>query len=217
MPPKKDKKKKKPTKRRAAKKVTLAPPLPRLPTGFNREIPGGIIGTGGGGGGGGVFVPPSYAMASGFRAPPPATPIQTPDQFQIQRQLASQARVIEGIESQQRVANLDRINSLRQAGLEPVLDESGNIRKVTIKRPKKSTEEIVMPEPTAPPVISSASYPGGAPARQQGMNLAMPGRLRGVATDPSTSLVGLEPIGDADVTVLPQSELQVQAVEGGEF
>ena len=95
MPPKKDKKKKV-----SRKKVRMAMPDPaRFATGFNRQIPGGIIGTGGGGG----LVPASYAVGGyASRMPPPATPIQTPDQFSIIQQQRQTAELIADVEQEQK-------------------------------------------------------------------------------------------------------------------
>jgi hypothetical protein len=101
MPPKKDKKKKV-----SRKKIRMAMPDPaRFATGYNRQIPGGLIGTGGGGG----FVPPSYSVG-GYtsRMPPPATPIQTPDQFSIIQQQAKQSKAIEDIVEEQAQARRGR-------------------------------------------------------------------------------------------------------------
>jgi hypothetical protein len=74
MPPKKDKKKKAKPKPRK-KVIRMVPPpqqaLPKLPTGFNRDIPFGA----GGGGSGNLIA----AIAS--RPQPPSQPLQTPDQF----------------------------------------------------------------------------------------------------------------------------------------
>lgn len=104
MPPKKDKKK---TKAKKAKKMRLSvmEPSPKFTTGFNRQIPGGVIGTGGGGG----YVPSSFSVGGyASRQPPPASPIQTPDQFAIQRNLASQATAIESIVEEQKAVRRGR-------------------------------------------------------------------------------------------------------------
>ncbi len=104
MPPKKDKKK---TKAKKAKKMRLSvmEPSPRFATGFNRVIPGGVIGTGGAGG----YVPSSFSVGGyASRVPPPASPIQSPDQFAIQRNLASQAQAIESIVEEQKAVRRGR-------------------------------------------------------------------------------------------------------------
>ena len=104
MPPKKDKKK---TKAKKAKKMRLSvmEPSPKFATGFNRQIPGGVIGTGGAAG----YVPSSFSVGGyASRQPPPASPIQTPDQFAIQRNLASQATAIESIVEEQKAVRRGR-------------------------------------------------------------------------------------------------------------
>jgi hypothetical protein len=108
MPPKKDKKKKV-----SRKKVRMAMPDPaRFATGYNRQIPGGVIGTGGGGG----FVAPSYSVGGyASRMPPPATPIQTPDQFSIIQQQAKQSKAIEDIVEEQAQARRGRKTDAEKA------------------------------------------------------------------------------------------------------
>lgn len=111
MPPKKDKKK---IKAKKAKKMRLSvmEPSPRFATGYNREIPGGVIGSGGGGG----YVPSSFSVGGyASRQPPPATPIITPDQFQIQRSLASQAQAIDTIVEEQKAVRRGRRPDLEKA------------------------------------------------------------------------------------------------------
>ena len=101
MPPKKDKKK------TTAKKMRLSvmEPSPKFATGFNRQIPGGVIGTGGGGG----YTPSSFSVGGyASRVPPPASPLVTPDQFAIQRNLASQAQAIESIVEEQKAVRRGR-------------------------------------------------------------------------------------------------------------
>lgn len=104
MPPKKDKKK---TKAKKPKKMRLSvmEPSPKFATGFNRQIPGGVIGTGGAAG----YVPSSFSVGGyGSRQPPPASPLVTPDQFAIQRNLASQAQAIESIVEEQKAVRRGR-------------------------------------------------------------------------------------------------------------
>lgn len=227
MPPKVKKGKKKVVRR---KKVTMAPPppppLPRLPTGYNRDIP-----MGGAGGSSNLL-----ANIASMRPPPPATPIQTPDQFSIMREQARQARVIDLVQEEQesvkRYLNKDgtpdmRLKVNREGSIMPTepamsirgrsttpapaikteqvvsfaeLNPETNLKKATKGRKKKIlVEEDMEPPPTAPPVLGGAEFEGGAPMFQQGLNLMPSGKLRGMPPDASTSLVGLDPIGEADV------------------
>ena len=225
MPPK-EKKTKKPKKtvpkKRRTKKPTITQiqELPRLPTGFNRDIP-----LGGAGGSSNLLA----ALAS--RPPPPATPIQTPDQFQILREQSRQAKVIDLVVEEQEANRRGRPTDVvlaqrlgttveqlradrllrRAAGFstmpleqtrlsdmagsitEPLsqpmpqesydpLTPSPNVKKAS--RGRKAVirgETIVLPAPdTAPPNIGTgATLAGGAPARQQGLNMNPDGRLRG--------------------------------------
>lgn len=232
MPPKEKKTKKPkktvPKKRRTRKPtITQISELPRLPTGANRDIP-----MGGGGGSGNLL-----ASIASFRPPPPATPIQTPDQFQIMREQSRQAKVIDEVVEEQAQARrgrptdammaerlgitVEQIRKDRQmnraasnssmpleqtplsqmAGSrteplsapipEPSFDElltpSSNIKKASRGRKKKAEvqEDISYSAvDTTPPVIGTgATFPGGAPARQQGLNMAPDGRLRGAVYD----------------------------------
>lgn len=94
MPPKTKKPKKTaPKKKRAPRKKTITQiaELPRLPTGANRDIP-----MGGAGGSSNLL-----ASLASFRPPPPATPIQTPDQFQIMREQSRQAKAIDLVVEEQ--------------------------------------------------------------------------------------------------------------------
>ena len=255
MPPKKDKKKMKlkQSKPMKKKKMRLAveEPSPRFATGFNRPIPGGIIGTGGGGG---MGPPPASFTLAGYasRQPPPATPIQTPDQFQIQREIASQAQAIENIVEEQKAVRRGRRTDASIAEEEGITIEQvrarraqqrmptempmtatpmkeqmamaqpsvtmaqasavaggdmkeapsslGKVRKMVSKINKSAG--VAPPEATAPPVIGyGAMFPGGGAVREQGLNMATPGRLRGLPPDGSQSLVGVQGIGDSDVFV----------------
>jgi len=221
MPPKKSKGKKKKVVRR--KKVTMATPLAKLPTGYNRDIP-----MGGPGGSSNLL-----ANIASMRPPPPATPIQTPDQFNILREQARQARVIDLVEEEQkavrRALNKDGTPDMRyginrntpsmplyEAPLgqnikqEPMPNVPAaafetaavpaNIRLTKRGEPdRRYKSQIQQPSFTAPPVIGTgALFPDGAPKYQQGLSMAPSGKLNGAPPDPSTSLVGLEPIGDAD-------------------
>lgn len=225
MPPKVKKGKKKVVRR---KKVTMAPPppppLPRLPTGYNRDIP-----MGGAGGSSNLL-----ANIASMRPPPPATPIQTPDQFSIMREQARQARVIDLVQEEQdsvkRYLNKDgtpdmRLKVNREGSIMPTapaptirevpikqepmnqmpsfLDQappySTNIRLTKLGVPDKRQTAFRSPPATAPPVLGGAEFEGGAPMFQQGLNLTPAGKIRGMPPDASTSLVGLDPIGDSDV------------------
>lgn len=106
MPPKKPKKDKK-KKAKKPKKVTLAA-LPTLPTGFNRPIPSGILGG----------VTPASYLAGGYasRTPPPATPIQTPDQFAIQRSLVTQSEAIQNVIEEQKAVRKERSDKGKKRG-----------------------------------------------------------------------------------------------------
>lgn len=264
MPPKKDKKK---TKAKKPKKIRLSvqEPSPRFATGFNRAIPGGIIGNKPG-----DYTPASFALGGyASRQPPPATPIQTPDQFAIQRSLASQAQVIESIvEEQQEIKrrgrrkDKDKADELGVSVEEyramrasermppekpltetPLKDQFAKVEtevsmpdalQVTmgggaletphsnIRLTKKGTPDkrykagVIMSPPTsAPPEIGGALFPGGIPAKQQGLKMSPPARIRTPAPDASTSLVGLEGVGDNEVVVQPTAGLQDQGAESG--
>lgn len=64
------------------------------------------------------------------------------------------------------------------------------------KKPVLGYEESVSPEPTAPPVIGmGATYAGGGPVRQQGLNISAAGRLKG--SPPQAFEIG----ADTDTTV----------------
>jgi hypothetical protein len=251
MPPKKSKKKK-PKKKR----MVVEAPFAKFATGANRQIPGGIIG---GGGGGAPSAPASFIQAGyASRAPPPATPIQTPDQFTLLRSLQSQAETIQSVVEEQKKVRKERSDKGMKRGAsamptapqksmkemasgEPLnkefaefsqqedkdyaasvkkfmemgemgsnTDITGNIRMTKKGTPDKRFREIMQPPPGSPPVIQPELFAGGAPARQQGMMMGAPGRLRGSAPDGSTSLVGVEGIGEADVVVQPEGGLQDQ-------
>jgi hypothetical protein len=250
MPPKKDKKKMKLKQSKPMKKkmrLSVQEPLAQFATGFNRPIPGGLIGTGGAGG----TAPASFALGGyASRQPPPATPIQTPDQFQIQRQIASQAQAIESIVEEQKAVRRGRRPDSDIAEAEGITIEEVRARRAQqrmptqmpmestpmkqqmaspqpsvtmaeamavaggdMKEPPKSigkVRKMVMkinksagvapPEATAPPVIGTgATFPGGGAVREQGLNMATPGRLRGLPPDASQSLVGIQGIGESDV------------------
>ena len=115
MPPKKDKKK---TKAKKAKKMRLSvmEPSPRFATGFNRVIPGGIIGKGDGGG----YVPASFALGGyASRQPPASTPIVGGDQIQLQRNLTTQAIGIESIIQEQKAIRKERSDKGKKRGPQP--------------------------------------------------------------------------------------------------
>jgi len=228
MPPK-EKKTKKPKKtvpkKRRTKKPTITQiqELPRLPTGFNRDIP-----MGGAGGSSNLLA----ALAS--RPPPPATPIQTPDQFQILREQSRQAKVIDLVIEEQEASRRGRptdavlaqrlgttVEQLRADRLlrraagfstmpleqtrlsdmagsitEPLsqpmpqesydpLTPSPNIKKASRGRKAKITGDLLLvPPDTAPPNIGTgATFAGGAPVRQQGLDMTPDGRLRGAVYD----------------------------------
>jgi len=220
MPPKKSKGKNKVVRR---KKVTMATPLPRMPTGYNRDIPMGGPGSSSN----------LLANIASMRPPPPAMPIQTPDQFTILREQQRVARVIDLVEEEQkavrRALNKDgtpdmRYGANRNVPSMPLYEAplgqnikqepmsqvpeaafesaamSANIR-MTKKgvADKRYKSQIQPPGFTAPPVVGTGPlFPDGAPQMQQGLSMALVGKLNGAPPDPSTSLVGLEPIGDAD-------------------
>ena len=231
MPPK-EKKTKKPKKtvpkKRRTKKPTITQisELPRLPTGANRDIP-----MGGAGGSSNLLA----ALAS--RPLPPATPIQTPDQFQILREQSRQAKVIDEVVEEQAQARRGRptdammaerlgitVEQLRKerqmsraasnasmpleqtrlsdiAGsiteplsaplpspsFDEILTPSSSIRKAGSGRKKKAVvqgETLFVPPDTAPPNIGTgATFAGGAPVRQQGLDMKPDGRLRGAVYD----------------------------------
>lgn len=113
MPPKRKLKPKKAKKVKKPRKIiTMAP----RDTTFNREIPGGIIGTGGGGGTQPAgLVPASFLGAALAKQPPPAMPIQTPDQFKILRQQDEQARALANIIEEQKIARRGRMTDAEKA------------------------------------------------------------------------------------------------------
>jgi len=232
MPPKEKKTKKPkktvPRKRRTKKQtITQIQELPRLPTGANRDIP-----MGGAGGSSNLL-----ASLASFRQPPPATPIQTPDQFQIMREQSRQAKVIDAVVEEQAQARrgrptdammaerlgttveqirkdrllsraasnssmpLEQIPLSQMAGsvneplsapmpdqsFDEILTPSSDIKKAGRGRKKKAVvqgETLFVPPDTAPPNIGTGeTFPGGAPARQQGLNMNPDGRLRGGVYD----------------------------------
>jgi hypothetical protein len=114
MPPKKDKK----TKAKKAKKMRLSimEPSPKFATGFNRLIPGGVIGTSGGGG----YVPASFAVGGYASRPAPAsTPLVAGDQIQLQRNLTNQAIGIESIIQEQKALRKERSDKGKKRGPQP--------------------------------------------------------------------------------------------------
>ena len=116
MPPKKDKKLK--PKKKATKKPRKIITIAMAPknTAINREIPGGIIGTGGGGGTQPAgLVPASFLGAALAKQPPPATPIQTPDQFKILREQDAQARALANIIEEQKIARRGHMTDAEKA------------------------------------------------------------------------------------------------------
>lgn len=228
--------------------VMPQPSLPKLPTGYNRDIPplGGMGGS-------------QNLLAALYSRPPPtqapSMPIQTPDQFQIQRQLAETASVIQDVQAEQKEAKRRgrptdemiaetlgltpaQVKAQRAANKTPtqptrdvplttkVGDEtiplasivnqmeqealSGNIRK--IKKKQATIENFISSRvPSAPPVIGTGDeFPGGAPMRQQGLNMAPAGKIRSAAASGAKSLVGITPIGDNEVLVPPPTDLQNQ-------
>lgn len=105
MPPKKDKKKPKakPKAKPRKKVIRMVPPppqqaLPRLPTGFNRDLPFGA-----GGGGSGNLI---SAIAS--RPQPPSQPLQTPDQFNAIREAQKVTEVVQAIAEEQKKVRKER-------------------------------------------------------------------------------------------------------------
>jgi len=132
MPPKKDKKKKPKAKKQKKVRLMVEEPSPRFATGYSRPIPGGIIGTGGGGG----MPPASFAMGGyASRQPPPATPLQTPDQFQIQRQLASQGQAIENIVEEQKAVRRGRPRDEEIAQKEGITIDDVRNRRAQLRMP----------------------------------------------------------------------------------
>ena len=252
MPPKKDKKK---IKAKKAKKMRLSvmEPSPKFATGFNRMIPGGVIGTGGGGG----YVPSSFSVGGyASRQPPPATPIQTPDQFAIQRSLQATAEgvqniIVEQTEVRKRKERSDK-GMKREKSIPPDMPIQQTPMKVkfemespsvsmadadaltgggasespasNIRLTKKGTPDkryragvIMFPPSSAPPIVKVESFPGGAPERQQGLSMSVPGRIRGQQF--SSGTIALETgIGDADVAFTPPSSgLKDQGTQGDEM
>lgn len=243
MPPKKDKKKPKPKAK--GKRIRMAAAPPQFATGFNRQIPGGIIGTGGGGG---MNAPgltaASFLGASLAKQVTQATPVQTPDQFNIIQEQRKQKRELNDIQDiideQKRAArnksmrdvikdlpDIDIPSNLlptRQTPLssmtmtEQLREETTPMRMAPpieappetpdarigkVGKPKKvkikESTEMAQPEfGSPPPVIGSAEFPGGANINQQGMFMGAASSIRGAPPDGSTSLTGLNPIGDFD-------------------
>lgn len=246
MPPKKDKKKAKPKAKRIRMAAAVAPP--KFATGFNRQIPGGIIGTGGGGGMNAPgLTPASFLGASLAKQVTQATPIQTPDQFNIIQEQRKQGKVLEEIAEEQKkrgrktddelaiiqnrtkeeikaqraaekaakklastpITSMTMTEQLREETIpmrmappteEPPETPDARIGKVgKPKKSKKQSTEMAQPEFGSPPVIGSPEFPGGVNMIQQGMFMGVPSSLRGAPPDGSTSLVGLDPIGEPDV------------------
>lgn len=234
--------------------VMPQPSLPKLPTGYNRDIPplGGMGGS-------------QNLLAALYSRPPPtqapSMPIQTPDQFQIQRQLAETASVIQDVQAEQKEAKRRgrptdemiaetlgltpaQVKAQRAANKTPtqpttkvplttkVGDEtiplasivnkmetdalSSNIRKMkkqaTLGSPFIQDDNFTLSRvASAPPVIGTGDeFPGGAPMRQQGLNMAPAGKIRSAAASGAKSLVGITPIGDNEVLVPPPTDLQNQ-------
>lgn len=132
MPPKKDKKKKPKAKKAKKMRLMVQEPLPQFATGYSRPIPGGIIGTGGA-----IGMPPASFLSSGYasRQLPPATPIQTPDQFQIQRQIASQGQAIESIVEEQKAVRRGRRTDASIAEDEGITIEAVRARRAQQRMP----------------------------------------------------------------------------------
>lgn len=195
MPPKKDKKKKV-----SRKKVRMAMPDPaRFATGFNRQIPGGIIGTGGGGG----LVPASYSV-SGYasRMPPPATPIQTPDQFSIIQQQAKQSRAIEDIVEEQAQARRGRKTDAEKAEALGISIEELRAERKSKKVPATPLVAMTMTEqlkmPTTPMDMAPPETP---PPAMADSNIRKAGRKKKeeVAGDiPASSFGSPSVIGSAE-------------------
>ena len=224
MPPKEKKPKKKPApkKKRAPRKKTITriAELPRLPTGLNRDIPP----LGGPGGSTNLL-----AGLASMRPPPPAMPIQTPDQFQIMREQSRQAMLINAVSEEQektkKRGGLTVAEVAEELRKRPELYEwrppavfsegerrfgdsldikieppSPNLKKATFGVRVKMEDDLEVEEPprTSPPVIGyGPSFEGGAPVRQQGLNMASAGRLRGA----KYSSLSLDPSGEGDVAV----------------
>jgi hypothetical protein len=216
MPPKKAKK----GKRRPQRRMMTITPLPRLPTGFNRDIPPM--------GGPGGF----SNLLSNLARQPPAQPIQTPDQFNIIQQQRKQAEVIAEVVEEQKVARKERsdkgikrgsylsrmpvgkqvpINkaaSIKQESVTPSQAEqamtgimespASNIRKVG--RPPGSKNKlkppsVPPPEFGSPPQVGTGPlFADGTPVNQQGLFLGTESQLRSAPPDFSGSLVGPDPI-----------------------
>jgi hypothetical protein len=221
MPPKKDKKKK-----ASRKKIKMAmPEIPRFATGFNRQIPGGVFASGGGGGG----IPASF-IGAGYasRQPPPATPIQTPDSFNIIQQQQKLASSIAEVQEEQKVARKERSDKGQKRGprtpLEtmtmteqiqqetPAMSSMPNVdvpetpepNITKVKKPKTKKQEVMVQPPAtsfaSPAVISSPDFPGGVPMNQQGMFMGTPAKLKGSPYDPTSDLDGVpDPIGEPTV------------------
>lgn len=215
MPPKKDKKKK---VRR--KKIMMAEP-PRFATGFNRQIPGGVFASGGGGGIPASFIGAGYAS----RQPPPATPIQTPDQFNIIQQQQKLASSIADVQEEQKVARKERSDKGQKRGPRTPLGSiplnqqvqqetiamtsmtteavpetpEPNIRRAGRGRGKKNQQTNIETPPSSfasPAVIISANFPGGQPMNEQGMFMGQSSKLKGSPYDPTSDLDGVpDPIG----------------------
>jgi hypothetical protein len=239
MPPKKDKKKKP-----KAKRIRMAAAPPQFGTGFNRQIPGGIIGTGGGGGMNAPgLTPASFLGASLAKQVTQTAPIQTPDQFTIIQEQKKQGKVLEDIVEEQNAAKRGRktdamkaealgltIEELRlerkqkKAPATPItsMTMTERVKEETtprmaaptepppsipnasinkIGKPKRDTTAMREVAFGSPPVMGSAEYPGGISMNQQGMFMGMASSIRGSPPDGSTSLTGLNPIGDFDGTL----------------
>lgn len=222
MPPKKDKKQRTQKKKLVGKKKIFLAEPPRFATGYNRQIPGGVFAGGGG-------IPASF-IGAGYasRQPPPATPIQTPDQFSIIQQQQKLASSIADVQEEQKVARKERSDKGQKRGprtpLEtmtmteqmkmqttsmdmlppdtspPPAKADSNIRKTGRKKKTEVAGDIPASSFASPSVISSPEYPGGQNMFQQGMFLGTPAKLKGSPPDLSTDLDGvLDPIGEPAV------------------
>ena len=228
MPPKKkDKKMKKERKPRKKKVIKLMtqPSLPKLPTGFNRDLP---FGAGGGGSGN---------LIAAIASRPPTQPIQTPDQFSVIQDSRKAADLLKEVVTEQVRVRKERsdkgkkrkpaeqptgppptLAALAAGGAtvsQPQVQEvvqptvSGSIRKVGNKKlviEAGDVENLDRQFGTPPTghikgesglVMRPTMEGGGEP--EQGLNMGTTSKLRGGSRpDGSTSLVGVTGIGDYD-------------------
>ena len=242
MPPKKDKKKKPKAKAKRIRMAAVAPP--QFATGFNRQIPGGIIGTGGGGGFNAPgLTPASFLGASLAKQVIQATPVQTPDQFNIIQEQRKQGKVLEDIVEEQKASKRGRKTDAEKAEALGQTVEELRLERKQKRAPSTPLTSMTMgeqlntpttimemrppiePPPLVPdarigkvgkygkrdttamrefafgnaPVMGSPEYPGGVSMNQQGMFMGVASNIRSNPPDDSTSLTGLNPIGDFDV------------------